>query len=60
VESLAGGTGARFSLLPPDNATGNFVKITQRIPVRINIDSVPSGVSLRAGQSVEATVHINE
>lgn len=60
VESLAGGTGARFSLLPPDNATGNFVKITQRIPVRITIDSVPSGVVLRAGQSVEATVHINE
>jgi len=60
VESLAGGTGARFSLLPPDNATGNFVKITQRIPVRITLDSVPSGVALRAGQSVEATVHINE
>jgi membrane fusion protein, multidrug efflux system len=60
VESLAGGTGARFSLLPPDNATGNFVKITQRIPVRITLDSVPPGVALRAGQSVEATVHINE
>lgn len=60
VESLAGGTGARFSLLPPDNATGNFVKITQRIPVRITLDSVPTGLSLRAGQSVEATVHINE
>jgi membrane fusion protein, multidrug efflux system len=60
VESLAGGTGARFSLLPPDNATGNFVKITQRIPVRITLDSIPPGVALRAGQSVEATVHVNE
>jgi membrane fusion protein (multidrug efflux system) len=60
VESLAAGTGARFSLLPPDNATGNFVKITQRIPVRIGFDSLPSGLSLRAGQSVEVTVHINE
>ena len=60
VESLSGGTGARFSLLPPDNATGNFVKVTQRIPVRIALDSVPSGMVLRAGQSVEATVHVNE
>ncbi len=60
VESLAGGTGARFSLLPPDNATGNFVKITQRIPVRIALDSLPAGLDLRAGQSVEATVHVNE
>jgi membrane fusion protein (multidrug efflux system) len=60
VESLAGGTGARFSLLPPDNATGNFVKITQRIPVRIALDSVPPGLALRAGQSVEATVHVSE
>ena len=35
VESLSGGTGARFSLLPPDNASGNFVKVVQRLPVRI-------------------------
>jgi membrane fusion protein (multidrug efflux system) len=60
IESVAGGTGARFSLLPPDNATGNFVKITQRIPVRIALDSVPQGLVLRAGQSVEATVHVND
>jgi membrane fusion protein (multidrug efflux system) len=60
VESLAAGTGARFSLLPPDNATGNFVKITQRIPVRITLDSIPPGLFLRAGQSAEATVHVNE
>jgi membrane fusion protein, multidrug efflux system len=60
IESLSGGTGARFSLLPPDNATGNFVKITQRIPVRIALDSVPPGLALRAGQSVEVTVHVSE
>jgi membrane fusion protein, multidrug efflux system len=60
VESLAGGTGARFSLLPPDNATGNFVKITQRIPVRIALDSVPVSLALRAGQSAEVTVHVSE
>lgn len=38
VQSIGGATGARFSLLPPDNATGNFVKVTQRVPVRIRID----------------------
>jgi membrane fusion protein, multidrug efflux system len=58
VESLSGGTGARFSLLPPDNATGNFVKIAQRIPVRIALDGVPAGMTLRAGQSVNVTVHV--
>ena len=40
VESYSGATGARFSLLPPDNATGNFIKITQRFPLRISIDSI--------------------
>jgi len=58
VESLSAGTGARFSLLPPDNATGNFVKIAQRIPVRISLDGVPSDMSLRAGQSVSVKVHV--
>ncbi|WP_431215857.1 HlyD family secretion protein [Puia sp. P3] len=38
ITSFSGGTGAKFSLLPPDNATGNFVKVTQRIPVRILLD----------------------
>jgi membrane fusion protein (multidrug efflux system) len=60
VESLAGGTGARFSLLPPENATGNFVKVTQRVPVRIALDGVPSSMALRAGQSVLVTVHVGE
>ena len=43
VESLSGGTGARFSLLPPDNASGNFVKVVQRVPVRIAWVDVPPG-----------------
>ena len=43
VDSYIGATGAKFSLLPPDNATGNFVKITQRVPVRISVESVPDG-----------------
>jgi membrane fusion protein (multidrug efflux system) len=60
VESLSGGTGARFSLFPPDNATGNFVKVAQRIPVRISLEGVPPGMALRAGQSVEVTVHVTE
>jgi membrane fusion protein (multidrug efflux system) len=41
VESFIGATGAKFSLLPPDNATGNFVKVTQRVPVRISITEFP-------------------
>jgi membrane fusion protein (multidrug efflux system) len=57
VESLSPATGARFSLLPPDNATGNFTKVVQRIPVRIRIDG-PSDAEhpLRPGMSVDATV----
>ncbi len=55
VESLSGGTGARFSLLPPDNASGNFVKVVQRVPVRIKWTSAPKA-SLRAGMSVVVTV----
>ncbi len=60
VESVSAGTGARFSLLPPENATGNFVKVAQRIPVRIAIDEAPADMPLRAGQSVEVTVHVTE
>ncbi len=41
VESFVGATGAKFSLLPPDNATGNFIKVTQRVPLRINITDYP-------------------
>ncbi|PTL78708.1 HlyD family secretion protein [Vitiosangium sp. GDMCC 1.1324] len=57
VESLSGGTGARFSLLPADNASGNFVKVVQRVPVRITWVKPPKDLVLRAGLSAEVTVH---
>ena len=58
VESLAAGTGARFALLPPDNATGNFVKVVQRVPVRIRLDD-RGGLELRPGISASVTVRID-
>jgi membrane fusion protein (multidrug efflux system) len=45
VESLSPATGARYALLPPDNATGNFTKVVQRVPVRISLDSVENGAA---------------
>jgi len=58
VESLSGGTGARFSLIPPDNASGNFVKVVERVPVRIAwATQLPPEVRLRAGLSAYVTVH---
>ena len=56
VDSIAGATGSRTSILPPENATGNFVKVVQRIPVKIVFDKLPSGVVLRPGMNVDATV----
>jgi membrane fusion protein (multidrug efflux system) len=57
VESMAGASGDKYSLLPPENATGNYVKIVQRIPVRIRLDGQQGAVEmLRPGMSVEATV----
>lgn len=57
VESLAPASGLEFSLLPPDNATGNFTKIVQRIPVKIVLDpQQPLIGRLRAGMSVEASI----
>jgi membrane fusion protein, multidrug efflux system len=59
IVSLSDATGARFSLLPPDNATGNFVKVTQRIPIRIEIiDAEKYKDILRAGMSVVVSAHI--
>lgn len=58
VESLSAATGARFALLPPDNASGNFVKVTQRIPVKIVLDKVDPEHPLRAGMSVNAEVSV--
>ena len=57
VQSIAAATGARFSLLPPENATGNFVKVVQRVPVKIVLDrSGDPNQLLRPGMSVVATV----
>jgi membrane fusion protein (multidrug efflux system) len=56
VESLSAATGARFTLLPPDNASGNFTKVVQRVPVRVKLHELPVGVALRPGMSVELTV----
>jgi len=60
VDSLAPASGLEFSLLPPDNATGNFTKIVQRIPVKIRLESgQPLRGQLRPGMSVEASVDTN-
>ena len=56
VDSIAAGTGSRFSLLPPENATGNFIKVTQRVPVKVKIDD-RRGKLLRPGMSAEVIVH---
>ena len=56
IESLAGATGSRFTLLPPDNASGNFTKVVQRVPVRIQVSSVPGKIVLRPGMSADVTV----
>jgi len=56
VESIAPGTGSVFSVLPAQNATGNWVKVVQRIPVRVAIDMTPGGPDLRAGMSAEVNI----
>ncbi|WP_317153620.1 HlyD family secretion protein [Sphingopyxis indica] len=56
VASFSPGTGNSFSLLPPENATGNWVKVVQRLPVEFEIDAIPADVPLHAGLSVEVTV----
>jgi len=57
VESFSGATGARFALLPPDNATGNFTKVVQRVPVRVKLADAPPDLMLLPGMSVELTVN---
>ncbi len=58
VDSIAGATGARFSLLPPENATGNYVKVVQRVPVKIVLDGAQDpNHTLRPGMSVVPTVY---
>lgn len=59
ISAFSDATGAKFALLPPDNATGNFVKITQRVPVRIDFDNLESiRPILKAGLSVEVEVKV--
>lgn len=59
IESVSDATGAKFSLLPPDNASGNFVKVTQRVPVKININNVSELKNiLRAGLSAYVVVPV--
>ncbi len=60
VNSIASGTGARFSLLPPENATGNWVKVVQRVPVKILLDAKEFGNphTLRAGMSVGVAIRV--
>jgi membrane fusion protein (multidrug efflux system) len=61
VVSLSPATGARFSLLPPDNATGNFTKVVQRVPVKIQVDQpAQTATPLRPGMSVEVTITTGE
>ena len=57
LDSFSGGTGSRFALLPPDNASGNFTKVVQRVPVLIRIDDKPQDIVLRPGLSAFVVVH---
>jgi len=59
VESIGAGTGSQFSLLPAQNANGNWVKVTQRVPVRIAFNGTPSKPMI-AGLSVDATVYFDD
>jgi len=56
VTSVSPSTGSQFSLLPPENATGNWVKVVQRVPVRLQLSHLPDGFILQAGLSADVTV----
>jgi membrane fusion protein (multidrug efflux system) len=56
VVEIAPASGSQFALLPPDNATGNFTKVVQRIPVKIALDDTAMAEKLRPGLSVTATI----
>jgi membrane fusion protein (multidrug efflux system) len=59
IESIGGATGARYSLLPPENATGNYVKVVQRVPVRVHIDEAAAPQRpLLPGMSAEVSVRL--
>ncbi len=59
VSAIGAGTGAEFSLLPAQNATGNWVKVTQRIPVWLKLDETPADLTLRTGMSASVSVDTN-
>jgi membrane fusion protein (multidrug efflux system) len=59
VASVQPGSGTAFSLLPAENATGNYVKIVQRVPVKIILENPPTDVSLGPGMSVVPTVRVD-
>ncbi|MBX7226220.1 MAG: HlyD family secretion protein [Chitinophagales bacterium] len=59
VQSISPATGAKFALLPPDNASGNFVKVVQRVPIKILITENKDNITIRPGMNVKATVKIN-
>ena len=59
IVAVGGASGSKFSVLPPENATGNYVKVVQRIPVRINLDAGQNGDHrLRPGMSVDPKVYL--
>jgi len=59
LESIGGATGSRLSVLPPENASGNYVKVVQRVPVRVRLDPAQAGLDrLRVGMSVESKVAV--
>ena len=59
MTGIRAGTGAAFSLIPPENATGNWIKVVQRIPVRIELDKPPPpDHPLRVGASLEVTIDV--
>jgi len=59
IDTISPATGARFSLIPPDNATGNFVKVVQRVPVKIRWRKA-APPNIRAGLSAEVVVHLDQ
>lgn len=59
VESISSGSGSAFSLLPPQNATGNWVKVTQRVPVRVHIINPDPNFPLRIGTTANVTIKLN-
>ena len=56
VDSISPATGAEFAILPPQNATGNWVKVVQRVPVRLRLESGPSVDRLRAGMTTTVSI----